>query len=48
MLSTGLSRFADGAFDVVLASNVIEHFEPEAAAGIVERDRPRCCAAADA
>ena len=23
------------AFDVVLASNVIEHFEPEAAAGIV-------------
>ena len=33
--STGLSRFSDGAFDVVLASNVIEHFEPEAAAGIV-------------
>ena len=24
--STGLSRFSDGAFDVVLASNVIEHF----------------------
>ena len=31
-LSTGLARFADESFDLVLASNVIEHFEPDAAA----------------
>ena len=34
-LSTGLVQFANGSFDLVLASNVIEHFEPDAAAGIV-------------
>ena len=33
--STGLSRFADASFDLVLASNVIEHFEPDAAATLV-------------
>ena len=33
--STGLSRFADASFDLVLASNVIEHFEPDAAAALV-------------
>jgi SAM-dependent methyltransferase len=33
--STGLTRFADASFDVVLASNVIEHFAPDAAAGVV-------------
>jgi SAM-dependent methyltransferase len=32
---TGLSRFADESFDLVLASNVIEHFEPDAAATLV-------------
>jgi SAM-dependent methyltransferase len=32
--SGGLARFADGSFDLVLASNVIEHFEPDAAAGV--------------
>jgi SAM-dependent methyltransferase len=34
-LTTGLSRFDAGSFDVVLASNVIEHFEPDAAATLV-------------
>jgi SAM-dependent methyltransferase len=34
-LTTGLSRFEAGSFDVVLASNVIEHFEPDAAANLV-------------
>jgi SAM-dependent methyltransferase len=34
-VSTGLTRFPDGSFDVILASNVIEHFEPDAAAGVV-------------
>lgn len=33
--STGLSRFADASFDLVLASNVIEHFEPDDAAALV-------------
>jgi SAM-dependent methyltransferase len=33
--STILSRFADESFDLVLASNVIEHFEPDAAATLV-------------
>jgi SAM-dependent methyltransferase len=33
--STGLTRFPDATFDVVLASNVIEHFEPDAAADVV-------------
>ena len=33
-VSTGLSRFAGDSFDLVLASNVIEHFEPDAAAGL--------------
>jgi len=34
-LSTGLTQFANESFDLVLASNVIEHFEPDAAAGII-------------
>ena len=34
-LSSGLAQFASGSFDLVLASNVIEHFEPDAAAGII-------------
>jgi len=34
-LSTGLAQFDDGSFDLVLASNVIEHFEPDAAARLV-------------
>jgi SAM-dependent methyltransferase len=33
--SAGLTRFAEASFDLVLASNVIEHFEPDAAAGVV-------------
>jgi SAM-dependent methyltransferase len=33
--SSGLTRFADESFDLVLASNVIEHFEPDAAAGVI-------------
>ena len=32
---TGLAPFADGSFDVVLASNVLEHFEPDAAATLI-------------
>src|SRR4051812_1588765 len=35
--STGLQRFADSSFDLVLASNVIEHFEPDAAAALIEQ-----------
>lgn len=31
-VAQGLEQFPDGSFDVVLASNVIEHFEPDAAA----------------
>ncbi len=34
-ISAGLVQFGNGSFDLVLASNVIEHFEPDAAAGIV-------------
>jgi len=34
-LTTGLSPFGAGSFDLVLASNVIEHFEPDAAAALV-------------
>lgn len=34
-LAAGLTPFADGALDAVLASNVIEHFEPDAAAALV-------------
>lgn len=30
-----LERFGPASFDVVLASNVIEHFEPDAASGVV-------------
>ena len=37
--SSGWPSSPTGAFDVVLASNVIEHFEPEAAAARRERDR---------
>lgn len=33
--STGLASLGEQAFDVVLASNVLEHFEPDAAATIV-------------
>ena len=33
--SSGLQQFADGTFDLVLASNVIEHFEPDAAAALI-------------
>jgi SAM-dependent methyltransferase len=33
--SAGLTRFADESFDLVLASNVIEHFEPDEAAAVV-------------
>ena len=32
--STGLSTLGDEQFDVVLASNVLEHFEPDAAASL--------------
>jgi SAM-dependent methyltransferase len=32
--SGGLTRFGNASFDLVLASNVIEHFEPDAAAGL--------------
>ena len=34
--SGDLDRLGAGSFDVVLASNVIEHFEPDAAAGLVD------------
>lgn len=34
-LSAGLTAFAEASVDVVLASNVIEHFEPDAAAALV-------------
>jgi SAM-dependent methyltransferase len=34
-LSSGLVQFASGSFDLVLASNVIEHFEPDDAAAIL-------------
>jgi SAM-dependent methyltransferase len=33
--SDGLHPFADSSFDLVLASNVIEHFEPDAAAALI-------------
>ena len=33
--SAGLSRFEGGSFDVVLASNVLEHFEPDSASAVV-------------
>ena len=45
--STGLTQFADESFDVVLASNVIEHFEPDAAASLIVGDGRGCCAVAD-
>jgi SAM-dependent methyltransferase len=32
--ANGLAAFGPAAFDVVLASNVLEHFEPDAAAGV--------------
>jgi len=35
-LSTGLDQIGARSFDVVLASNVIEHFEPDAAATLVD------------
>jgi len=35
-LSSGLDRIGARSFDVVLASNVIEHFEPDAAATLVD------------
>lgn len=34
-ISTGLGRLGDAGFDLVLASNVIEHFEPDAAAALI-------------
>jgi SAM-dependent methyltransferase len=34
-LRTGLRALGESSFDVVLASNVLEHFEPDAAADIV-------------
>lgn len=34
--ATQLGTFPAGSFDVALASNVIEHFTPDAAAGVVE------------
>jgi SAM-dependent methyltransferase len=33
--ATGLDRLGEAAFDVVLASNVLEHFEPDVAATVV-------------
>ena len=33
--STGLAALGEAAFDVVLASNVLEHFEPDVAAAVV-------------
>lgn len=35
-VSKDLGRVGSGAFDVVLASNVIEHFDPDAAAGLID------------
>jgi SAM-dependent methyltransferase len=35
--SAGLRSFSAASFDVVLASNVLEHFEPDTAASVVER-----------
>jgi len=34
--STALRSLGDGAFDVVLLSNVLEHFDPDAAASLVD------------
>lgn len=34
-LTTGLASLSAGGFDAVLASNVLEHFAPDAAAGVV-------------
>jgi SAM-dependent methyltransferase len=34
-IATGLGRFDEASFDLVLASNIIEHFEPDAAAALI-------------
>jgi SAM-dependent methyltransferase len=35
-LAAGLAPFADGSIDVVLASNVLEHFEPDAVVSLID------------
>ena len=35
-IAEGLESLADASFDVVLASNLLEHFSPDAAASVVE------------